>query len=249
MKHLQNVAFVWLILLAGCSKNSGPATGVATTDSATVTVINGYGSGRYKVGDTVDVWSNALAPDSVFNAWTGYNNLLNNAGEWHSSFIMPQSDVTLKASCNYLAPFALKYEKIKAINNLKNVYYYFPAAHKGIVYLCHGTGGSAQNLVNNLEWKQMINDLVYAGYAIVVTEAEEVTLNQDLNGDGKIRWAQLPVDTTANVDYGNIRALTDTFYARGYTQRSVPRYSIGMSNGGGFSAALSFGDKYSSGVS
>jgi hypothetical protein len=58
----------------------------------------------------------------------------------------------------------------------------------------------------------MINDLVYAGYAI-------------------------------------IRALTDTFYARGYTQRSIPRYSIGMSNGGGFSAALSFVYKYAGGVS
>ena len=249
MKHLLIASSLWLILLAGCSKNSAPATGGTTTDSATVTVINGYGSGRYKVGDTVDVWSNALAPDSVFNTWTGYNNLLNNAGEWHSSFIMPQSNMTLTATCNYLAPFVLKYEKIRGINNLKNVYYYFPVARKGVVYLCHGTGGSAQNLVNNLEWKEMINDLVYAGYAIVVTEAEEVTLNQDLNGDGKIRWGLLPVDTTANVDYGNIRALTDTFYARGYTQPSVPRYSIGMSNGGAFSAALSFVYKYAAGVS
>jgi poly(3-hydroxybutyrate) depolymerase len=249
MKNLPIATSLWLILLAGCSKNSGPAAGGTTTDSATVTVVNGYGSGRYKVGDTVDVWSNALAPDSVFNTWTGYNTLLNNAGEWHSSFIMPQSNVTLTATCNYLAPFALKYEKIRGINNLKNVYYYFPSTRKGIVYLCHGTGGSAQNLVNNLEWQEMINDLVYAGYAIVVTEAEEVTLNQDLNGDGKIRWGQLPVDTTANVDYGNIRALTDTFYARGYTQPSIPRYSIGMSNGGAFSAALSFVYKYAAGVS
>jgi len=249
MKKPLTAAFLWLVLLAGCSKNSGPAPGGGASDSATVTVINGYGSGRYKVGDTVDIWSNAIAPDSVFNTWTGYNNLLNNAGEWHSTFIMPQSDVTLKASCNYLAPFSLKYEKIKGINSLKNVYYYFPSTQKGIVYLCHGTGGSAQNLVNNFEWQQMIDDLVYAGYAIVVTEAEEVTLNTDLNNDGKIRWVELPVDTTTNVDYGNIRALTDTFYARGYSQRSVPRYSIGMSNGGAFSAALSFVYKYAAGVS
>jgi len=220
-----------------------------STDSATVTVVNGFGSGRYRVGDTVDVWSKALPPDSVFNTWTGYTNLLNNAGEWHSSFIMPQSDLTLTATCNYLAPFTLKYEKIRAVNNLKNVYYYFPANQKGIVYLCHGTGGSAQNLVNNFEWQEMIDDLVYAGYAIVVTEAEEVTLNQDLNGDGKIHWTQVPVDTTANIDYANIRALTDTFYARGYAQRSIPRYSIGMSNGGGFSAALSFVYKFAAGVS
>ena len=111
--------------LGGCSKQSGSSNGVTTTDSVTVTVNNGYGSGRYKVGDTVDVWSNAIAPDSVFDRWTGDNTLLNNAGEWHSQFIMPRSNVTLMANCSYLAPFSLKYEKIKGVNNLKNVYYYF----------------------------------------------------------------------------------------------------------------------------
>jgi hypothetical protein len=95
----------------------------------------------------------------------------------------------------------------------------------------------------------MINDLIFEGYAIVVTEAEEVTLNTDLDGDGKIHWMLLPADTTANTDYGNIAALTDTFYARGYTQRSIPRYSIGMSNGGIFSSALSFIFHYTAGVS
>jgi len=58
----------------------------------------------------------------------------------------------------------LKYEKIRGTNIGKNVYYYFPAGQKGIVYLLHGTGGSAQNLVNNIEWITMINDMVAAGY-------------------------------------------------------------------------------------
>jgi hypothetical protein len=59
----------------------------------------------------------------------------------------------------------------------------------------------------------------------------------------------LPADTTTNIDYANIAALTDTFYARGYTQRTVPRYSIGMSNGGIFSSALSYISHYDAGVS
>ena len=147
---------------------------------------------------------------------------------------MPSGNVTLTASCNFQTPVVLKYEKIRGVNILKNVYYSFPNTQKGIVYLCHGTGGSAQNLVNNVEWQEMINDLVYAGYAIVVTEAEEVSLNQDLNSDGKIRWELTPVDTLTNPDYGNVKALADTFYARGYTNPSVPFYSIGMSDGGAF---------------
>ena len=249
MKYQLTALFPWIIFLAGCSKQSGKAKTVTATDSATVTVINGYGSGQYKFGDTVDIWSNAIAPDSVFNEWTGDNNLLNNTGEWHSSFIMPRSNITLTATCSELAPFIIRNEKIRGVKNLKNVYYYFPANQKGIVFLCHGTGGNAQNLVNNFEWREMINDLVFAGYAIVVTEAEEVTLNTDLDGDGKIHWMLLPADTTVNVDYANIAALTDTFYARGYTHPSIPRYSIGMSNGGIFSSALSFIYHFAAGVS
>ncbi|HLA58860.1 MAG TPA: hypothetical protein VK622_08870 [Puia sp.] len=249
MKYQLAAFLPWIIYLAGCSKQSGSATGGTESDSATVTVINGYGSGQYRVGDTVDIWSNAIAADSVFNEWTGDNNLLFNAGEWHSSFIMPRSNITLTATCSWLSPFTLKYEKIKGVNNLKNVYYYFPASQKGIVYLCHGTGGNAQNLINNFEWREMINDLVFAGYAIVVTEAEEVTLNTDLDGDGKIHWMLLPADTMANIDYRNIAALTDSFYNRGYSHPSIPRYSIGMSNGGIFSSALSFIYHFSAGVS
>ena len=166
MRFKLTALFAWIIFRAGCSKQSGPATGGVTTDSATVTVINGYGSGQYKVGDTVDIWSNAIAPDSVFNEWTGDNNLLNNAGEWHSSFIMPRLNITLTATCSWLAPFALKYEKIKGVKNLKNVYYYFPASQKGIVYLCRWHRGNAPNLVNNFEWREMMNDLIFAGYAI-----------------------------------------------------------------------------------
>jgi hypothetical protein len=251
MKRALIPALVAAFLATACAKKSGPSnpTGPGNGDSATVTVINGYGSGTYKIGDTVDVWSRAIPSDSIFNTWTGYGNLLENAGEWHNTFVMPSSDVTLTASSSPLTPFTLTYEKIRGVNILKNVYYYFPTTPKGIVYLCHGTGGSAQNLVNNFEWQEMINDLVYDGYAIVVTEAEEVSLNQDLNGDGTIRWELLPVDTLTNIDYGNIRVLTDTFYARGYATPGIPRYSIGMSDGGAFSAALSFVYNYTAGVS
>jgi hypothetical protein len=50
------------------------------------------------------------------------------------------------------------------------------------------------------------------------------------------------------VDYGNIKAIRDTFYTRGYTNSSIPLYSIGMSNGGAFSSALSYLYKFKSGV-
>jgi len=239
-----------LVSITACKKSSSsPGNTPAGTDSATVTVVNGYGSGTYKIGDTVNIWSNALPDNALFDSWTGFTALLQNSGEWHNSFVMPAQNVTITANQKALTAFTIKYEKIKGVNILKNVYYYFPAGHKGVVYLCHGSGGSAANLVATFDWLQTIKNLVSANYAIVVTEAEEVSLNTDLDGDGKLRWHATPLDSTSNVDYGNIKALRDTFYTRGYTSSAIPQFSTGMSNGGAFSSALSYLYKFKSGVS
>ncbi len=249
MRKLTTFSFSLIVVfISGCSKKSTPPVSTSS-DSATVTVVGGYGSGQYKIGDTVNIWAEAIPAGSVFGSWSGYSSLLENPGEWHNTFVMPSQNVTITASMQTLTPFTLTYEKIRGTNILKNVYYYFPSNQKGVVYLLHGTGGSAQTLVNNAEWMQMINDLVFAGYAIVVTEAEEVSLNTDLNGDGYIRWDLLPADTLTNPDYSNFTTLTDTFYARGYTTPFIPKYSIGMSDGGAFSASLSFLYHYAAGIS
>jgi hypothetical protein len=240
-----------LLLLTACSKSpSSNSPVVVNTDSATVTVVNGYGSGIYKIGDTVNIWSQAIPDNAVFDTWTGYSSLLANSGEWHNTFVMPAQNVTITAVQKPLSTYTLQYEQIQGMNILKNVYYYFPATtQKGIVFLLHGTSGSAQNLVNNFEWIQLIKDLVFANYAIVVTEAEEISLGSDTNGDGKLRWKLAPLDSTTNVDYANIKAIRDTFYARGYTNKTIPQYSVGMSDGGAFSCTLSYLYKFRSGVS
>src|SRR5581483_7921549 len=118
----------------------------------------------------------------------------------------------------------------------------------GVVFLLHGSGGNATNLVTNFEWLTMIRDLVANNYAVIVTEAEEATLNTDINGDGSIRWNPAPLDSSTNVDFGNIKSIRDTFYTRGSMSRSLPLYSIGMSNGGAFSNALSYLYKYTCGI-
>ncbi|OQP60588.1 hypothetical protein A3860_32760 [Niastella vici] len=250
MKKGSFIGLVSILLYCSCQKSSSndPAP-VTNSDSATVTVVNGYGSGKYKIGDTVHIWANPTSDSYVFDQWTGYSSLLQNSGEWHNEFIMPSQNVTVTGNQKAITPFTLKYEKIKGVSISKNVYYYFPTTQKGVAFLLHGSGGNALNLVTNYEWLQMIKDLVTAGYAIIVTEAEEASLNKDVNGNGSIQWNTTPVDSTTNVDLGNIKALRDTFYARGYTNASVPLYSIGMSNGGAFSCILSYVFKFKSGVS
>jgi len=133
----------------------------------------------------------------------------------------------------------LTYELIRGKNNLKDVYFVFPTNHKGIVYLFHGSNGSTSSWTGNQENKNLIKDLIADGYAVVITESEEETLNTDINGDGSLRWDASTLDSNLNVDFANLKAITDTFYNRGYTNRSINRYCLGQSNGGSFS--ISFG--------
>jgi len=239
-----------LLFLFSCKKKIVPVIPPATVDSATVAISNGYGSGKYKVGDTVHIFSNAYTENQLFDTWSSADNgLLNASKEWHTWFIMPAKNVAYTGSLKSSASFTLQYEQIRGRNRLKPVYSYFPAGHKGFVFLFHGTGGNAANVVTNYEFKQLIKDLVTDNFGVIVTEAEEATTGIDANGDGKLRWSPYPADTLTNVDYVNIRNITDTFYNRGVTNRAKLRFSVGMSNGGAYSAVLSAVYKYKAGIS
>jgi hypothetical protein len=238
---------------ASCQKDTSPIVPVGpvdpiVTDSFTVTVNNGYGTGKYKVGDTVHIWSKEATANQVFDKWTGETALLN-SNDWHAWFIMPARTLIFTGSLKSITLFTLNFEMIRGRDRMKPVYSYFPAGHKGIIYLLHGTGGSAAQFTSGYEEFEVIKELVNDGFAVIITEAEEATTGVDVNGDGKLRWTQLPVDTLTNIDYVNIRNITDTFYNRGTTVRSKPRYSLGMSNGGTFSAALSYVYNFKAGIS
>ncbi|MEI9958796.1 MAG: hypothetical protein WDM90_21360 [Ferruginibacter sp.] len=250
MKHLLT-AFCVLSLFSCQKSNTGTTPPVVTTtDSFTVAVSNGYGAGKYKVGDTVHIFSTAYTDAQIFDKWSSSDiSLLNAFEEWHTWFIMPAKDVSFTGTVKAITPVTLQYEMIRGRDRLKPVYYYFPAGHKGFVYLLHGTGGSATNVATSFEFKQLYKELVNDNFGIIITEAEEATTGIDVDGDGKLRWAYAPYDSVSNVDYANIKAITDTFYNRGTTSRSKLRYSVGMSNGGAFSASLSSLFKYATAVS
>ena len=251
MKNL--LPILCLITLFSCQKESASGGGgntTPTTDSFTVTVNNGYGSDKYKAGDTVHIFSIAYSSDQLFNSLSSADiALLNGKDEWHTWFIMPARNVNFTGSLKNITSVILTFEQIRGRDILKPVYYYFPAGHKGFVYLLHGTGGSAQHFVNSYENQQLIKDLITDNFAVIVTEAEEITLNTDLNGDGKLRWNPAPWDSVTNVDFANLRIITDTFYNRGVTSRNKFRYSAGMSNGGNFSAYLYYMYNYKAGIS
>ena len=236
--------------LPSCTKTSDSYTAIVPiTDSFTVSVSGGYGAGKYKTGDTVHIFSVAYASNQLFDKWSGDISYLNAPEEWHTWFIMPNKNVSFTGALKTITPVTLQFEQIRGRDRLKPVYYYFPAGHKGFVYLLHGTGGTAQNLVTNYEFTQLYKELVNDGFGIIVTEAEEATTGIDANGDGKLRWLVSPADSVSNIDYANIKIITDTFYNRGVTNRSKLRYSVGMSNGGNYAACLSAYYNHKAGVS
>src|SRR5438046_3384086 len=83
-----------------CSKNSSTTTTPpVTTDSFTVTVVNGYGSGKYKTGDTVHIFSSAYADNQLFDTWNNTDqSLLNAPQEWHTWFIAPARNISFTSS-------------------------------------------------------------------------------------------------------------------------------------------------------
>lgn len=249
MKQL--LSAIVILSFFACNKSStDPLTPIVpTVDSFTVSVNNGYGAGKYKVGDTVDIFSIACGDNQQFDKWSGDISLLNAFEEWHSWFVMPNRNVSFTGSLKTITPVTLNFEMIRGRDRMKPVYSYFPAGHKGFVYLLHGTGGSALNTFSNFEMKQLVKDLVTDNFGVIITEAEEATTGVDANADGKLRWLVTPADSVSNIDYANIKILTDTFYNRGITSRNKLRYSVGMSNGGNYSAYLSAYYKYKAAVS
>jgi hypothetical protein len=231
---------VVLLLICSCS--------LIFTNAQTfnLTVNNGYGSGTYNAGDTVHVWSMEFDSTKVFRTWTGDTTFLNLPNEWHTFLVMPAQNVSVTANLQAVTPFAFQYEQIQGATNLKNVYSYFPPGMKGVIFCLHGTGGNAASLVTKTEMRTFLNALVADTFGVIITECEETTLSTDLNGDGRIRWFAYPIDSTTNVDYMNIKAITDTMINRGEFNYSTPRFSVGMSAGGSFSSTLSFLFNYKS---
>ena len=249
MKQLLSV--IVILSFIACNKSSTDTLTpiVPVVDSFTVSISNGYGTGKYKIGDTVDIFSIAYGDNQQFDKWSGDVSLLQAFEEWHTWFIMPNRNVLFSGSLKTITPVTLNFEMIRGRDRMKPVYSYFPAGHKGFVYLLHGTGGTAQNTATSYEFKQLIKDLVTDNFGIIITECEEATTGIDTNHDGKLRWLVAPADSVSNIDYANIKILTDTFYNRGVTNRSKLRYSVGMSNGGNYSAYLSAYYKHKAGVS
>ena len=247
MKSLAHFTLVYLCVLlsaVSCTPTSVNPTGETSNTVFSVSVTNGYGSGKYKVGDTVHIWSRECTDNETFTGWLGDTSSFAGNIEWHTWFLMPAKNIKVTASFQPVN-YKMVHERIRGKDMVKNVYYNLSPANKGIVYLFHGAGGSASYWVENYEPVALLKDLLVNGFGVIITEAEEVSLK---TGGGSPRWNTTILDSSTNTDFANLITLTDTFIKRGLINTIVPKYSIGQSNGGSASIAVSSYFKFKAGI-
>lgn len=102
---------------------------------------------------------------------------------------------------------------------------YVPANPKGLVYLFHGTGGSA-DFATKVDTVDVLNRFVADGYGYVSTSSTERT--------GDKRWLQSDPSLTTNPDLARLTRLQQHLVATTGVTSTTPLVGIGMSNGARF---------------
>lgn len=197
-----------------------------------LSVINGYGSGNYQVGDTIDVFANPNPLNTVFDHWTSsFPSLITlpSFNEYHIRVIMPSNNVTL--SPNYQSYPSWNFVHTQIIG--KELYYYFPAGMKGIIQCFHGAGGSATGWTDSLKAVENLNFCRYAvahGYGLFISESNNRTSKQ---------WNNNIISTT-NPDIVSIYQMIDTLISHNVLNGNEKMFAVSHSQGSGFNSIISY---------
>ncbi len=93
------------------------------------------------------------------------------------------------------------------------------------MWFFHGSGGSAEGAVTNVETVRIINALAAAGFGFIATESSDRTARQ---------WSPQPADPTRNEDLLHLRAVEAHLVDADRLDANTPQFGLGHSNGGGF---------------
>jgi hypothetical protein len=102
---------------------------------------------------------------------------------------------------------------------------YLPEDPVGIVYVFHGTNGSA-NFAEKIETVDVLNTLIDRGYGFVATESTERTGNR--------RWNVNNASLTTNPDLARLTRLHEHLVDTTSVAPTTPIMGLGMSNGARF---------------
>lgn len=201
-----------------------------------LTVQNGYGSGIYKAGDTVYVFSKELPNDSIVKQWTSADNIfIESKNEWKTRVVMPAKNTIIRCNWEYGAPVNEKQIQIKIGGIKRTVWYAIPNNPKGMVTLHHFTSGTGNLFWSRVEYKKLCHYLYAKGYALFSYNAYEV---ETIQGSAKKQWIILPMDLPSNPDHRAARDLVDSLEARNLINSNLPKFALGMSVGGSYTSSL-----------
>lgn len=102
---------------------------------------------------------------------------------------------------------------------------YVPQNPRGLIYLFHGSGGSA-SFAERIETVDVLNRLTARGYGFVSTSSTERTGNR--------RWNVADPSTSSNPDLARLGRLHASLVATTPVDAATPLVGIGMSNGARF---------------
>ena len=107
-----------------------------------VNVTGGYGSGQYQVGDTVHVFAANNPFNEVVVGWTQDGLATPPQAEWHLRFVMPANDVTLSPQIQ-VVDLDVQRRTGEGTEGNKRIFTINPRERRGLLFIFHGTGGSA----------------------------------------------------------------------------------------------------------
>lgn len=205
----------------------------------TLTVNNGEGSGEYPAGARVHISASLDWASQLLLEWRANVNLnelsLDNPKAWQTTLVMPAQNVSIEAILE-TATQTLTESTFTGVTQTEKRALLSPASGppKGVILFLHGTGGSADFLrrSESVAFSHIANQ---RGYALVSADAEEVIAG-DLDDDQKIRWDATLSEN--NLDLGNLNALLEDAQQSGNLPAGLPRFVMGMSNGGAFSLTV-----------
>ncbi len=213
---------------------------VYSQPATTLTVLNGYGSGEYKQGDTIHIWAKEFAGDSVFAGWETSLSSAEVArwNEWHTTIILRGSSGVINARFRYSKPLQFTQTTFRIIGADRNVWYAFPPNPRGLITLHHFTNGTGNLWTSRTEYRQFCHAAYDRGYALLAYNADEVERG-DQTGNGLKQWLATPIDIDKNIDHKVTRIMLDSLIARGVITKNTPLFAVGMSVGGGYTMGVS----------
>lgn len=197
---------------------------------ATLTVNSGSLGLMTSPGATNHIWADASPTNMVFDRWVGNTNVLTDAYAWHTTAVMPTNSATVTATYKSAPTWPISTNILNGLKpsnpNAIFLVYYFPTNPAGLIFCFHGTGGSAERIFgnDNVEYYQFLRDSVAAGYAVAALDSIDRVTNKQWSGDS----------SSTNADVLNVKASINYFISLGLMTTNTPKYSTGMSDGGGF---------------